>query len=363
MLALVGSVFVLKYGARVSPLGAWVGALTFPAVYVGGLRIVERLARRSSPAAATRLAGALAACLLLTAVAWAVVGPETSRVAREPAIAAWLGALRAGDFPYCLPIRPSAFPGLFFLLAPLHLAGLAEWVPVAGVVLFVMVLWRLVPGSGGRAVALAACLALPSVHYEGLVRSELFLNAALALAAIAVAERARAARGVGFTIAAGALAGLAASTRLIIPLAMLVYLAWAFRAARGRAALAGGIAVVVFAALAAPFVAWDAGRFLNCGPIAVQGLYLPVAVPAIALVAAGALGWTAADLRAVFARTGLLTLALVAAGFVFKATSVGIPHALWGDGFDVSYLVLATPWLVLGMAPRMERGQAVGDRG
>jgi hypothetical protein len=229
---------------------------------------------------------------------------------------------------------------------------------------FVVVLWRLVPGSTERSIALAACLALPSLHYEGLVHSELFLNAALALAVVLTAEHARTRPGIGWTIAAGVMAGAVASTRLVIPLALLVYMAFAVREAKGRAVLAGGIALVVFAALAAPFVVWDAGRFFGCGPLAVQGLYLPLAVPVMALVLAPVLGWTSADLRSVFARTGFLTLALVLAGFVFKASSVGVSHALWGDAFDVSYLVLATPWLVLGMAGRGEVGgeKAIGNR-
>jgi len=354
LLGLTGTVFVLKYGARVAPVSAAVPlAVLFAAFYVGVLVRLRKWAGASPGRAAYVARGALAV-LLLVGLAEALLAPDATRVARAPAVAAWLDALAAGSFPYCLPIRPSALPGLFFLLAPLHALGALAWGPFFGLALFVFTAHRLVQSPLDRFVVFAALVGLPSLHYEGLVQSELFLNAALALGAVALAERARTAPGASWTWAAGLAAGVAASTRMVVPLVLALYLAHALRhAPRGRALGAAALAVAVFAALAAPFVLWDAARFFDCGPLAVQGLYLPPAVPLVALPAALALGWTAHDLRAVAARAGALLFALVAVAFAWRAAGIGLPLTVWGDGFDVAYFVLPTPWLALALARRV----------
>jgi hypothetical protein len=145
----------------------------------------------------------------------------------------------------------------------------------------------------------------------------------------------------------------------VVPLALAVYLAFAARRAPRLVARAVAVVGAVFLALAAPFVIWDPVRFFGCGPLAVQGLYLPLVVPVAALIVALALGWTAPDPAALFARTGVLLFALVATAFAWKAASVGGVAALWGDEFDVSYFVLATPFLALALAGR-ESGSARG---
>ncbi len=360
LLGVIGAVFVLKYSARVHASLAWPAALAFAPVYLAVLGGVSRLSRRMSERAAGRLATGLAALLLVAGAAAAIVAPDVTRVARAPAVAMWLDALTAGAFPYCSRILPSGLPGLFLLLAPFHAIGAAAWVPFAGVVLFVVLTWHVVPDARARALPLAAMLAVPSLHYEGLVGSELFLNGTLAIAATAVAERSRIGAMPTTGWAAGAFAGLVASTRLVVPLALVVYLSFAVRRAPRVAALAGAVAAAVFLALAAPFVAWDAARFFACGPLAVQGLYLPLAVPIIALGGAMILGWTAPDLGAVMARTGMLVFALVAIAFAWKAGGVGAGSALWGDEFDVSYFVLATPFLALALAGASEEGIGPG---
>jgi hypothetical protein len=351
LLGLVGAAFVLKYGARVVPGLAGPLAGAFVVGYVGVLAALRAWARRRPGAAAWGARAALGV-LLLAGVAAALLGPDESRVARAPAVAAWLDALAAGHFPYCLPIRPSALPGLFYLLAPLHALGALAWGPAAGLALFAALAWRLVPAASDRLVVFTALVGLPALHYEGLVQSELFLNAALALAAVALAEKARTAEGAGWVWAAGALAGVAAATRMVVPLVLALYLAFAFRRAPRRSLGAAALAAVVFAALVAPFVLWDAARFFGCGPLAVQGLYLPAAVPALALPAALALGGTARDLRAVVVRAGVLLSALVAFAFAWKAAAVGLADAVWGDGFDISYFALGTPFLALALRLR-----------
>ncbi len=337
-LAFIGAAFVVRYGGEVTPF-AWPAALVFAAVYVGAVR----LARRSG--ADPRW---LEAALVLVALALALLSPETNGVARLPALDVWLDRITSGSYPYDSPIRPSGFPVLFALALPFWSVGLLPLLPVAGLVVFLAVLRWAAPEA--RLAALLGLALLPSVHYELVVHSELFLNAALALGSLWVCERAR--HHPGALAAAAVLVGLLLSTRLFVGVVYAVYGAYAFRAACafraawGRGAVFAGIALAVWAATWVPFALWDPARFAAFGPFAVQSLYLPTGAIVASVVGALALGWTAASTTAVAVRVGWLLLGLVALSFALDLAQRE-PGAVI---FDAAYFVLPTPFLLVGFA-------------
>jgi hypothetical protein len=344
----VGAVFVLKYGAEVMP-AAGLAALGFGGVYVGAVLT----ARRLSDSAPTSAVVTLEALLLLGALALAVLSPPESDVVRLPALAVWLERLFDGAYPYGIPVRPSGFPGLFLLAAPFWAAGLLRLLPVVGLAVFLVVLRRYTPTD--RLTPLVGLALLPSFYYEVVVHSELFFNSALVLASLGVFEWARR-RSTPTLLVAAALAGLLLSTRLYVGVVYAVYGAYAFRSDWGRGAAFAGVALAAWAATWAPFVAWDPERFAAFGPFAVQSLYLPRWLAGLSVGTALWLGWRAPDLDAVVTRAGWLLLTLVAF-FGVTAVDRSFPLAMF-LGFDVSYLVLPTPFLLAALAGRRLRDEA-----
>lgn len=351
-LGAVGAVFVLKYGSEVSPL-AGVGTMVFAVGYVGVVVAATILSPRLSENAARRVGIGLGGALLAASVALALLVPEANDVARLPALDVWLERLFDGTYPYGLPIRPSGFPGLYLLALPFWATGLLVLLPVVGLGVFLAALRRTHPASW--LPILAGLALLPSFHFEVVVHSELFLNSALVLLSLGVFEWARQ-RGNTALFFAAALAGLILSTRLYVGAVYAVYGAFAFRSDWTRGAMVAATALTVWAATWGPFLAWDPERFAAFGPFAVQGLYLPRWLIVASVGAALALGWHASDLRAVVARSGWLLLALVVVSGVLTVDR-SAPLAAFA-GFDVAYLVLPTPFLLLALGGRRLRDEA-----
>ncbi len=336
-LAAIGAVFVFRYGSRVTPL-AWVAALVFGVVYVAVIVGTRRVAPGVMPRA-------LAAALVLGTLALALVSPTESGVVRLLALDVWLERVTGGHFPYGSPVRPSGFPGLFLLVAPLWSVGMLPLLPVAGLLVFLATVYHVRPE---RTLAVLAGLALlPSFYYEVVVHSELFFNASLALGSLWVFERARR-HGWAALLAAGALAGLLLSTRLFVGVVYAVYGAYAFRSAWARGAAFAAIALAVWAATWVPFAVWDPERFAAFGPFAIQGLYLPGWATAGGALAALVLGGRAPDLPAVVARTGWLLLGLVVLSFGIAVLHRASAPTFFA-GFDVAYFILPTPFLLLAL--------------
>lgn len=351
-LSAVGSVFVLQYGSEVSPL-AGPGTFLFFVGYVGAVAAVATLTPRLSEDGARRVGLGLGGALLAVTLALALLAPEANDVARLPALDVWLARLFDGTYPYGLPIRPSGFPGLYLLALPFWATGLLVLLPVVGLGVFLWTLRRFDPVDW--LPVLAGLALLPSFHYEVVVHSELFFNSALALGSLGVFEWARR-RGNGPLLLAAALAGLVLSTRLYVGAVYAVYGAFAFHSDWTRGALFAAAALAVWAATWVPFLAWDPERFAAFGPFAVQGLYLPRWLIVASVGAALVLGWRASDLRTVVARSGWLLLGLVVVSGVLTVDR-SAPLAAF-TGFDVAYLVLPVPFLLVSLGRRRLRDEA-----
>lgn len=339
----MGALFVVKYGSRVSPY-AGVLAVFYAAFFLAAVSYAQRpVARRALGWAAVGIA--------LGALALTLSSPEANRVARLPALAVWLDRLWAGTYPYASPVRPSGFPGLYALAFPFWATASLRLLPVVGLGVFMVATLR---NAGGRGAAVLVGLALlPTVWYEVAVHSELLLNMALALASLWAFERARHS-GHAALAGAAALAGVLLSTRLVVGVVYAVWGAYAFREHWGRGLAFAGIALAVWSATWLPFALWDGAQFAALGPFSIQGLYLPSGVVLAGGVAALALGWRAPSLPSVIARTGWLLFVLVSIAFGISIARLGFETAL-GDGFDLSYFILPTPFLLftLGLSDRI----------
>ncbi|GAB5536245.1 MAG: hypothetical protein Rubg2KO_24940 [Rubricoccaceae bacterium] len=349
MLALTGAVFVLKYGARVPGLserGSIAVALVFAVAYIAA--IVGARVASSAPWLRDRrwLLTAGAVLGLASVVVLAALSPDVSRVARSPAIADWLGRLANGQFPYGPPTDPSGFPGLFLLAAPFWALGALWLIAPVGTALA----WALVRRAGGAA-SLAGWVGLmlfPPTFYEALVRSELVFNGALSMGAVLVAEWARRRDTGGALILAGLATGLVLSTRLSAALVLVVYGVWLLRRAPQFAMRYGILAASVFALTLAPLVLWSPDAFIEVGPFAVQGAYLPLLVQAAVVVAALLAGWVSRNAGDVLTSAGILIWLSVLVAFGIQVNDIGWAPTVWGDGFDLAYFVLPAPLLLWG---------------
>lgn len=342
-LALSGAVFVLKYAVRLPGVTEPVAALAAVAFALGYAALVGGLAAREPQAGDVRAAGLGATVLFVALAALALATSDATRVARLPAIQEWLGAFANGEFPYGTPQRPSGFPGLFLVVAPFWAAGGLWAVAPVGTALTGLLLRR------PRALAVLAALALfPPTYYEAAVKSELVFCGALSVGAVGLAEWARRRGTWGPLGLAAVAAGVVLSTRLSAALVVAAYGVWVLRRAPRFAWRFGPPAAAVFALTVVPFYLWSPGRFVASGPLAVQGAYLPTAAKLAVVAATVAAGWSARSAERVLVRAGGVVWVAAATSFGLVVAEIGFRAALWGDGFDVAYFVLAVPLLLWG---------------
>lgn len=344
VLALVGAVFVLKYGARVvGVMAASAAAAAYALAYVGLLSRRWANAHLEAPAAIA---------VVFVAVAVAAVAPETNGLARAPAIDEWLGALAGGAFPYGQPSRPSGLPVLFGLAFPFWWTGAVWMIPPAGLALLFRIVFRVTP-PGERLGVVVATAALVPVLYKVWMHSELVANGAVALGAVLVAEALRRRGGAGALVGAAVVVGLALSTRLSVGLVVATYGAFVLRRDAQWALGWGALALAVCAATVVPFALWEPETFRALGPFSTQARFLPSWAMPVAVAGALGLGWTATDVRASVLRSGVLLVGLAALAFALALADYG-PGVLWGSGFDVTYLVLGVPLLLATLPPWRE---------
>ncbi len=357
MLAVIGALFVYKYGYRVSG-AASVAAAGYAVLFAGGAAWVwMRGGARSALGERSGWFGAVAGLLVAAAVVMGTLWPDGGEVARLPALEVWWERVFAGEFPYGPPIRPSGLPGLFGLVLPFYLAGLTRYLPALGLAVFALVVAKGVARPAERVAVLVTAAALPTTWYEVLLQSELFLNVALALGGLLAVERLVGKAldrgedlGFGRVLVAGGLLGVLLSTRLVVAVIFGMYFAYRFRGHYGRGLGVAAATAAVFVLTLVPLLLWDAERFVAEGPFAVQSLYLPSAL-AVGL-GAGALGLAARARTAseLLFYQGATLFVLAAVSLVLTARRMGAAEAVLESGFDLTYFVFSIPLLLLSLA-------------
>jgi hypothetical protein len=341
---------VAKYAPRVhAPVVAlclaYAAAVTGCALWSGRHSVPERW-RRILPAAvvAVTIVGS-----------WFVlqrVEPESLRVDRWSAIAAFNDRLWSGQFPYDarthLGSRVSGLPLVFFLGLPFQQLGDVGYLqPFAFALFGAVAIWL----WGRRFDVFWPLLLLatsPAFLWELAVRSDLMSNALLAVLAMVAADGWLRSDWGGRFWMAGVLAGLCLSTRLALAVPLIVYFSGSLRGTPWRtAARVPVLCVVVMAATLLPFALWDWQRFIAYNPLTWQTSLLPLSVQAVAVSAAVALGWSSGNLAAASFRGGLLMFFAVSASFALVALAAGFGPAMRDTRFDISYFDLAVPFLLV----------------
>ena len=350
ILGLIGGLFVFKYVLRITPW-AWLLAAGFVAVFAtSGVVFAPRPAevgnRRSRTGALVVYGG-----VGLLALVLALALPEDSRVGRLPAILHWIDSLSAGHFPYADPVVPSGFPALFLLSLPEYAGHRIALLQLMGLGLFAFASVRTSGRDGDRALEQAlALLLLPTVYYEVLVRSELFFNVIAVIVLVVVCDESLSPQGRSSRlIVVAALFGIGLSTRSIVALLYVPYVAWRFRGDVHRGLIFSAVVVGVFALTLVPFALWDPPAFVARGPFAVQLAYLPNGISLLILVGSSVAGWRASSLEEVLFVSGLGMFVATGTAFTLTSLATGFMAAAAGDRFDITYFILCTPCFLLSL--------------
>jgi len=337
--------FAFKYPQRAGGHGLLAAALYVAfatALWLAGPRLARACARRDRSGwgfAAIAACAAIALALVMTRF-----DPEALRVTRYPALREWLDHLLHGRFPYASAVLPSSFPVLFLIALPFHAIGELGLLQIAAFGAFAWACHRTARAHPETAwFALGLLLAAPLFLYEVVTRSELFSNMTLVLLFLAGLEReARPAA----TPWRGIAAGLLLSTRGIVGLAYAVFLPWRFRNERRSGAILAAWCVATFVATLVPFILWDAHRFAQFGPFAIQLSYIPK--PLLVGVFAVAIAWGGLARSVLQAWLGIVWIlfGVIAALFAWSVALQGWTCVLVQENFDISYFAFAHTFLI-----------------
>jgi hypothetical protein len=353
--------FAYKYPQRAGGHGLLAAALYVAiagALWLAGPRLAQACARRDRGGRGFAVVAACAALAL--ALVMTRFDPESMRVTRYPAIRDWLDHLLRGHFPYASAVLPSSFPVLFLIALPFHAIGNLGLLQIAAFGAFAWACHRAARAHPETAwFALGLLLAAPLFLYEVVTRSELFSNMTLVLLLLAGLEgEVRPA----VTPWRGIAAGLLLSTRGIVGLVYAVFLPWRFRDDRRSGIVLTAWCVATFVATLVPFILWDARRFAQFGPFAIQLSYIPK--PLLAGVFAVAIAWGGLARSALQTWLGIVWIlfGVIAALFVWSVALQGWTCVLLQENFDISYFAFAHTFLIWVVArfgaPAREPGAA-----
>ncbi len=335
---LINSLFLYKYGSRVTSYAEW-ACLVYVVVNLALLHYRRHfhLLRARWPAllAMAWIAG-------FTILVHFAVPLEQLNVDRWSVITSFLDTLFAGEYPYAarshLGNPPGPMPVYFFLAAPFYALGWLESLSALGYLLAIFWLGR--KGSIGILSVLMLAFS-PCLYWEVAVRSNIFTFALLVLIALQSFLRRR-------TLLRAISVGLILATRSVFALAYVVYYAAIFRDSstdRWRffryATLSAGIFFLVFL----PFlVIWTEG-FLNLNPFIIQGSFLvpPAMVITFFLLAAAVGAWVPRKYAAY--ASGLLLFGIIGLYSAYHLFMVGWERAYLESTVDISYFLFCIPFL------------------
>jgi hypothetical protein len=350
-LASVGLLVLAKYASRTG-VPAPALCATYAGVVACGVFAARWTARVGLRAGRVAFWLVVTVSVVVYLAALARIPPASLHVDRWSAITSFNDRLLDGRFPYeaqtHLGSRVSGLPLVFALGLPFQLAGDVGYLQVFFIAVFAAVCWRRWGSRPGLLWPLLFFVTSPAVAWEVAARSDLITNAIVAALFLFLCDRWRENQTTGRVAVLGALAGLVASTRLVMLLPLVVCAVGFFeRRDRWRAAVMAGAGLAAFAGTLAPFVVWNPRLFLEYNPLAWQAGLAPPWVQAAAAVAAVAAGLRADSLAARCGASGLIIAGSVLAAFALTASSVGVERALLGNQFDISYFDLAVPLLVV----------------
>ena len=284
---------------------------------------------------------------------------ESLRVDRWSVITSFLDTLFSGDFPYLakshLGNPPGPFPFYFIIAIPFYFIGEIGYLSLTGIISFVWYTLRFYKNNQIVFILTVLLSTSPSFLWELSVRSTLVVNMVLLLFYFSYLEKIDHADWKKI-LPAGIIGGLFLSTRGIIAIPILFYTAYAWLR---KKEYVGWIKMMIylvsgFILTLLPFIIWDASLFMQYNPITLQAGFLPSWLLFLFVVSSVMIGTKIKSLSQLYCTLGVFIFIIISAAWIKVIISSGFKHALLLNGFDISYFLLAVPFLLLGIPDKKE---------
>jgi hypothetical protein len=356
---IVNAVFVLKYGSRIVTHGYLLVAVylvAVPTVFWLLTKLPSRIFTNR-----TYIAIAIAFSVFM-GIVFFLIPQESLRVDRYETIRLFWDNTFAGINPYT-PRKvgsniPSGFPCYFVLALPFYILREGGLLSLTGFLFFSYMLYRSSAGIKAKIIVLLLLTGSPAFAWEITCRSTIFLNMVLLLGLILEMEKQSI---VGFSsresIGYGLLTGFIACTRSVTILVLVPYFLYLWRKNRApHPVLYATTAIAAFGIPFLPLLSYSS-FFQDYNPFSVQISLMPGPATAVVGLISCAVALCLKDLKG-FVFFQSLCLFVIALIFVsLRIYLYGWHNSLIGDKADISYFILAFPFLFISIALLMFRSK------
>jgi hypothetical protein len=363
----INLLFSLKYGLRLSAspvfmFCAFAGNLLPAVLYFASTR--SKLPSINKVFQSTFVTWGIPIFIIVLSAVIFAFHETSTRVDRHEMIRLFWDNAFAGKCPYCPRTEgtniPGPFPFYFFAALPFYLFGEPGYFSLLGIALFAgVLLFDQKLSRRSKNLILIVLVLSPALWWEIACRSTVFLNSAAILTGMWVFDKKYSGR-AGQSLLSGILFGLLLSTRSIafLLVAQSVLHKFRHRIVSANTVVLAAAAGLTFVATFIPVVALCKGAFLHYNPFAVQSSLAP---PIFYLVIALVSLWFAArskDFSALCAVSGGTCFLIVAGYFLTTTIHTGFTRAFIGSETDISYAVLALPFLLYGLGQNITAEKA-----
>jgi len=347
----INAVFLVKYSAPITAHPytlALLYTLIVPFLLRQAKRLPEKLFTKKMFLGLALLYGCFWVVLL------ALVPADSFTLDRQEMIRLFWDNFFTGINPYT-PRTPGSnipgpFPFYFYLALPFFLIQEIGYFSLTGIIVFLLTLQRHTNNERERILILLALVLSPAAAYEILCRSTLFLNSALVLLYVYTVRRVDLDKTRNLCLSA-LVFGLLLSTRSIVLVLLLPFLLFLGLHRKGIGSLllwgawsAAGVTVTFLPVMFFP------GFFPANNPIAVQNIFLPSWIPALALLGMCFLAARRRVLYVLVTGSGVTIFLLVCLHIALVMNSYGFYATIFQDGADITYLTLSLPFALLGLS-------------
>ncbi|SER26440.1 hypothetical protein [Neolewinella agarilytica] len=344
----INFLFVWKYGSRATDR-AVVAAALLVAVQVGWVLLSDSISVSDKWTGRIVIAAGLLLLVFAALAAW-VIPLESLNVDRWSVISSFWEAAAEGKYPYFAESHmgnpPGPMPVYFVIAWPFYALGALDTLAAVGYLLLLFGLYR-TPAKAKRLVPLL--LTSVFMFWEIAVRSNIFTYSVLVMFALEYFRR-RQDKAWGTNLMLQAIViGLLLSTRSVFALAYVSYFLASLKLKEmpfGRMVAFGSVALVAFGLSFLPFVLIWPESFREMNPFLVQSSFLLPAwfIPGFfGLAAASALLIKRSEDVPLAAGWVLFLCILLYA--IFHVLTSGFEEAFFGSKVDLSYFLLAVPFL------------------
>lgn len=296
--------------------------------------------------------------LFLNLAAILATDPKSITVDRWSTIMSFWDAVNNGTFPYLAKSHLGCLPGpspFYFVIAyPFYLIGEIGYLSLTGCLLLFVLIFTHYNNITNKYMAIALLILSTTVFWENLARSTVLTMSVIILVYMVMLINNKKTGTVALVLW-GAAGGLLFSTRSVYIITYIVCYEFLFLQTRKHRELAvvSISFVIAYAFTFLPFIIWDLNTFIRYNPITLQASLASHSAIILVLLLSVVAGLYVKTEQDVYFSTAILILLVVSSHMVMGINSYGFDEALFGNKADISYLVLALPFLSLSMPKDM----------